>query len=173
MWSNDNEQDKYSNEYIESQEKFQILRDGIIQHHNEYNLKSLIYESNKNNNWIEPEWGFPKGRRNLNESDIDCALREFTEETGYKGHHLTLIDNLMPFEEIFSGSNYKSYKHRYYLMCMKNNSITSYKNYDKSEVSKIEWKTYEECLESIRNYNLEKKQVITNVNYCISNYMYS
>ena len=79
----------------------------------------------------------------------------------------------MPFEEIFSGSNYKSYKHRYYLMCMKNNSITSYKNYDKSEVSKIEWKTYEECLESIRNYNLEKKQVITNVNYCISNYMYS
>ena len=29
-------------------------------------------------------------------------------------------------------------------------------NYDKSEVSKIEWKTYEECLESIRNYNLKK-----------------
>lgn len=178
LWSNDNEQDKYSNEYIESEEKFQILRDGIIQKDNEYSLKSLIDESNKNSNWIEPEWGFPKGRRNLNESDIDCALREFTEETGYKGHNLTLIDNLMPFEEIFSGSNYKSYKHRYYLMCMKNNSkfdIKTYNknNYDKSEVSKIEWKTYEECLESIRNYNLEKKQVIKNINYCISNYMYS
>ena len=58
-------------------------------------MKSLIDESNKNSNWIEPEWEVPKGRRNLNESDIDCALREFTEETGYKGHNLTHIDNLM------------------------------------------------------------------------------
>ena len=35
LWSNDNEQDKYSNEYIESEEKFQILRDGIIQKYKE------------------------------------------------------------------------------------------------------------------------------------------
>jgi hypothetical protein len=29
--------------------------------------------------------------------------------------------------------------------------------YDKSEVSKLEWKTYNECLECIRSYNLEKR----------------
>ena len=47
----------------------------------EYNLKSLIDESKTN--WKMPEWGFPKGRRNYQENDISCALREFEEETGY------------------------------------------------------------------------------------------
>jgi 8-oxo-dGTP pyrophosphatase MutT (NUDIX family) len=32
--------------------------------------------------WEEPEWGFPKGRRDTQESDWVCALREFKEETG-------------------------------------------------------------------------------------------
>lgn len=33
--------------------------------------------------WKEQEWGFPKGRRDSQESDFICGLREFTEETGY------------------------------------------------------------------------------------------
>ena len=37
-------------------------------------------------------------------------------------------------------------------------------NYQKSEVSKIEWKTINNCLESIRSYNLEKKILIININ---------
>ena len=32
--------------------------------------------------WTTPEWGFPKGRRNLKESNLDCSRREFMEETG-------------------------------------------------------------------------------------------
>ena len=46
-----------------------------------YDLESLIAESNTN--WKTPEWGFPKGRRNYQETDIKCAFREFYEETGY------------------------------------------------------------------------------------------
>ena len=37
-------------------------------------------------------------------------------------------------------------------------------NFQKSEVSKLEWKTVEECISSIRPYNLEKKQLIININ---------
>lgn len=33
--------------------------------------------------WKEQEWGFPKGRRDNQENDFLCGLREFTEETGY------------------------------------------------------------------------------------------
>ena len=48
-----------------------------------YTLNDLIEESNHYDNWIEAEWGFPKGRRNYQETDFECALREFSEETGY------------------------------------------------------------------------------------------
>jgi hypothetical protein len=43
-------------------------------------------------------------------------------------------------------------------------------NYQKSEVSKLEWKTIDECLESIRPYSLEKKQLITNINKVLQEY---
>jgi hypothetical protein len=43
-------------------------------------------------------------------------------------------------------------------------------NYQKSEVSKLEWKTIDECLESIRPYNLEKKRLITNINKVLQEY---
>ena len=43
-------------------------------------------------------------------------------------------------------------------------------NYQKSEVSKLEWKSINECLESIRPYSLEKKQLITNINKVLQEY---
>jgi hypothetical protein len=46
-------------------------------------------------------------------------------------------------------------------------------NYQKTEVSKIEWKTLDECLSSIRPYNLEKKNIIKNVNHVLLNYILS
>ena len=43
-------------------------------------LKDLIDKSTTR--WEETEWEFPKGRRNFKEKDLECALREFEEETG-------------------------------------------------------------------------------------------
>jgi hypothetical protein len=43
-------------------------------------------------------------------------------------------------------------------------------NFEKSEVSRMEWKTYEECMKSIRGYNLEKKRLITNIEMTLSKY---
>lgn len=62
----------------------------------------------------EPEWGFPKGRRNINESDMKTAFREFSEETGIHTESLMLLSHT-PFEETFRGSNGVKYKHVYYL----------------------------------------------------------
>jgi hypothetical protein len=39
-----------------------------------------------------------------------------------------------------------------------------------TEVSKMEWKTLEECLQSIRPYNLEKKELIININKVLQEY---
>ena len=42
--------------------------------------------------------------------------------------------------------------------------------YDDSEVSKVEWKTYDEVMECIRPYNLEKKDFFKKVNACLTKY---
>ena len=174
LWNETNISEQYKNEEEISKEKFNALKSGIMIQNEYYSLCELIDESNKSTTWDEPEWGFPKGRRNHYEKDIDCAFREFTEETGYNRKYLQNIENLIPYEEIFTGSNYKSYKHKYYLMKMSSipeidsNTIT---NYDKSEVSKMEWKTYDDCLKCIRPYNLEKKRILENIYKCLMNYI--
>jgi 8-oxo-dGTP pyrophosphatase MutT (NUDIX family) len=136
-----------------------------------YTLKDMIEESMEVDVvWNEPEWGFPKGRRNYFEKDIDCAVREFTEETGYSKKCLQNINNIQQFEEIFIGSNYKSYKHKYYVMKIEDIHFLEKKQYDKNEVSKLEWKTFEEALKCIRDYNLEKKKLIRDIYNCLNAY---
>ena len=161
-----------SEEYI-SREKFNQLRKGIyLNDHSQshFSLASMIAECNQS--WEEPEWGFPKGRRNYNENDIDCALREFYEETGFQNKKMSaVVMNLAPYEEIFMGSNYKSYKHRYFLMYIDYELSLNEKmaNIDKTEVSKVEWKSFNECLSIIRPYNLEKKRILSNINIVLTN----
>ena len=75
----------------------------------------------------------------------------------------------MPFEEIFTGSNYKSYKHKYYVAFMEN-AKEDQMSYQDTEVSKMEWKTYDESIQAIRSYNLEKKEVLTRVDTLLNNY---
>ena len=164
IWGEPPTSTQYKNEEVISQEKFNILKLGVFIKNKFYTLDNLIDESNQYDNWEEPEWGFPKGRRNYQEKDYDCALREFSEETGYKTHVLHSIRNCFPFEENFTGSNYKSYKHIYYLMYMNYNDSLISVNYEAFEVSKLTWKSYDKCMNLIRDYNLEKKKILTNIN---------
>ena len=147
--------------------KWSSLHKGIIIDNTLIKLENLINASKTK--WQEPEWGFPKGRRDLQEKDLECALREFEEETGYNKNDIKIIENTIPYEELFFGSNYKSYKHKYYLAHIDNN-INIYDKYQKTEVSKIDWKTYEECLECIRPYNIEKRNLLEKINYIINNF---
>jgi 8-oxo-dGTP pyrophosphatase MutT (NUDIX family) len=133
-------------------------------------LEILI--SNSTTSWKETEWEFPKGRRNFQEKDIDCALREFEEETGYSKTDIQVINNILPMEELYIGSNHKSYKHKYYIAMM-NDTIDIIPEFQKTEVSKIEWKTLDECLQSIRPYNLEKKRIVTNIHQILNEYILS
>lgn len=158
----------YKGEEVISRDKFMSLQNGVSNKNDYYTLSSLIDESLQYDTWNEPEWGFPKGRRNNQEKDYNCAVREFCEETGYEFNHLNNIQNILPFEENFTGSNYKSYKHKYFLMYMNYKDTTDVSNFQKSEVSKMEWKTIDECIQCIRPYNLEKIKLITNIDKCLS-----
>ena len=162
---------QYRSEENVSFEKFIQLQNGITLENKEfYNLKLLIDESNEAYlNYEEPEWGFPKGRRNYQEKDIQCALREFEEETGYDKSQIKIIQNLLPQEEIYTGSNFKSYKHKYFLAKM-NNNVLPQSNYQETEVSSLLWKPLEDSVTYIREYNLEKLHLIEQVNKILLRY---
>ena len=132
-----------------------------------YNLQTLIAESHTD--WAEPEWGFPKGRHNNLEKDLACGLREFEEETGYPTHSIKILQNILPYEEIFTGSNYKSYKHKYYLGYI-NLTQEPYKPYQDTEISKIAWCTYEDAIKLVRPYNLEKLAMLEKINTVLGKY---
>jgi 8-oxo-dGTP pyrophosphatase MutT (NUDIX family) len=161
---------QYKSEENASKIKFNQLRNGINYKNKCFSLNSLIEESNLYTRWNEPEWGFPKGRRNFNEVDLQCALREFNEETGISLDKIKLVDNIFPFEEIFTGSNYKSYKHKYYIAYMNYKDSKQIDNYELSEVSKMEWKTYDNSIESMRKYNLEKQNMLTKIHNMLLKY---
>ena len=84
---------------------FNKLSSGINISNEIIELDKLI--KNSNSSWKEPEWGFPKGRRNLREKDLQCALREFEEETDIKREDIKVIKDRRPFTEEFVGSNNK------------------------------------------------------------------
>jgi len=189
MWGNTTNS-QYKNEEVHSAKKFDILKKGFFINEEESSdyegekekekekekgrfitLADFVKESTTE--WMETEWEFPKGRRNQKEKDLECALREFEEETGISKEHISIVENVLPFEETFIGTNYKSYKHKYFLAFIKEQDDLNnqpFVHFQPSEVSKMEWKTLDQCLNSMRPYHLEKKQLIQNVYKVLEEY---
>ena len=147
-------QERFNKEYYNSKKKFNILKD-----------KSFLKKLNSSVSllWTEPEWGFPKGRRNLGESDKNCAIREFEEETGFKSKNYTILEDVKPIKEIFFGTNSNKYKHVYYIgmsQYYEEPSIDPCNFLQVSEISSIKWFSLDECLKRIRHYNKEKIKMI-------------
>ena len=152
---------QYKNEEKVSNNKFNKLKEGYKINNEFINLETIINECK--NRFVEPEWGFPKGRRNFQEKDIMCALREFEEETGYNKTDVLTLNNIIPLEEIFTGSNYKSYKHKYFLGFMNNNNKPK-SIFQTYEISKIEWVSVNIASDYLRDYNFEKKNILVELN---------
>lgn len=160
---------KYKNEENASREKFNRLKEGYLLMGKTITITHIVEMSSSI--WVEPEWGFPKGRRNFQEKDYNCAVREFEEETGYSSKDIENINNIGSFEEIFTGSNYKSYKHKYYLAFMNYQDTLTPGSFHDSEVSKIRWMNIEDCCTMIRDYNVEKMDIIRSIDRILSTYM--
>ena len=157
---------QYKTEEKNAHDKFAQIKEGIhLFDDNFFNLEHLIQQSTTS--WTEPEWGFPKGRRNYNENDLNCSLREFCEETGFPKNRLNIIKNILPFEEIFTGSNFKSYKHKYFIAYSNYNDNMSFQ---KSEVSKVRWMSLDEASSSIRPYNLERIDLLKDIDKVLHKY---
>jgi 8-oxo-dGTP pyrophosphatase MutT (NUDIX family) len=111
----------------------------------------------------QPEWGFPKGRRNLYEKNIDCAIREFTEETGIYSENITIMDRIFPLNETLKGTNNLDYKHSYYLSIGKMIDVQLALPSQKIEIGAIGWFTYNEAIKIIRPYHNNRLKLLDEI----------
>ena len=131
----------YNEGFIRSKNKFESIKHRIPE------ILDTTYSQVKGTNW-----GFPKGKKDYyNETSIDCAIREFKEETNLEVSPDNIIST-KPYVENFRGSNNKYYSTCYYLaklkepvypgkyatpQCIRKDTLSD-------EASEVMWFTFEE-----------------------------
>ncbi len=160
----------YKNEYDSAKIKFNTLINNTIMIKNEkmnnkVKLSQLEYLIKKSKNiWKDTEWGLPKGRKHQKETSINCAVREFLEETGIPKSDITVLVNIKPLEEIYTSFNNVKYRHIYYFARFLNENTTLTFNQNNknqvNEISAIEWFGNEDANKCLRAYYNEKKEII-------------
>jgi len=152
---------QYKQEFDQAKYKFEQLKQGIDINGTIITIDIII--KNTPLLWETPEWGFPKGRRNILEKDLDCAKREFSEETGLNESEYTIIKNIEPIHESFYGNNNINYCHIYYLAWVhsdvkveinKNNQIMI------KEIGDIRWFSFNDAMTHIRSTNTDKRKIL-------------
>lgn len=165
LWINDQFKEINKSEFNRASKKYDDLLKGVIIN-SKFITISILLEITESK-YSETEWNFPKGRRNCYETDIDCAKREFQEETGLCSADYELFGEIPPFIQKHVGSNNISYKTVYYLaLCLTDKSVKIDKTnqYQFGEISKIGWYSYNELKNKmIRKYSIHKMYCLTNV----------
>jgi 8-oxo-dGTP pyrophosphatase MutT (NUDIX family) len=156
LWGDDHT----SPEYLMSKEKFgQVDRQAIMRTH------LSVYK--------EPEWGFPKGRRVRCESDIECAIREFNEETNIPREAYTIVNNIM-LEETFMGLNGIAYRHVYFVALLTSPELVNLNQkmtyMQRREISGIGWKSFEECRGYIRPHHVQREVMVERLENIVKTY---
>jgi 8-oxo-dGTP pyrophosphatase MutT (NUDIX family) len=166
---------KFKKEYIQSKRKFDKIKNGFDIRELLINFDYLIKNSYNNNDlYNQTEWEFPKGRRNLNEHNIKCAVREFEEESGLSKNKIKLISN-KSYEEIYIAVNKVRYRHIYYLAKCNNikNNINLFNPNNKiqiKEVKDVKWLNYNSVISNIRNIYIERIELFKRISKIINKY---
>lgn len=160
VWKETAKSKAYQKEFTISKIKFEELKNK-----NFYDL--LDYDLS---DYTEPEWGFPKGRRNISEKNLDCAIREFNEETNYSLSNMHILERLNCLEEEYEGSNFVKYKHVYYIgSAQDNNDLELNDITNLNEIGEIGWFTIPQALEKIRPYYDSRIKIIHQLYFFIIN----
>ena len=156
LWGDDHS----SNEYTVSKEKF-----GSLDRTQLVGDFASVYS--------EPEWGFPKGRRVRTETDLECAIREFNEETNVPREAYVVLNNIL-LEETFTGLNGVQYRHVYFVALLTKPDLVNLGQkmtyMQKREISGIGWKTLEECRGYVRPHHVERANMIGSLTEIVKTY---
>lgn len=157
IWNNDIERINYiKKDFIYAKDKFNELKNN-----NNLELKLDFYIENIKPLFSFLEWGYPKGRRDKNENELECALREFREETNIDITKIKIITEIQPIEENLIGTNGIAYRHIYYIAEVYEN--IELKNSNNNEVGNLNFFCYNEAQTLLRDYHIEKKNILQNI----------
>ena len=174
LWNNlwINNMNNMRKEYNTSAQKFKMLKNGFLLKSNCVVLKiDINHYTRSESRLAETEWEFPKGRRKINERDINCALREFEEESGISRNAIVVDDGQKQYEEIFVGNNRLRYRNIYYMASYTLDNI--YDDFFKTtnmdqvkEIKDVKWLDFENVCKKI-NQKVEKLELFKRIHYQI------
>lgn len=123
-------------------------------------IRELIFKKEQSAEYKELEWGFPKGRRSMNETNTMCSIREFCEETSYSHEKIRLLNNVLPVKEIFKGNNNVFYKYIYYFAVLEDTLFSPFVEKYNNEINQIKWVSFKNIDSFLRDSHIEKKKII-------------
>lgn len=112
--------------------------------------------------YTEADYTMPKGRLKPGETTIQCAVREFSEETGYDEQEIDVTYNYPFFVEDFVGTDDKRYRNVFYIASINEKAkikFTPSDNYlQRKEVRNVGWFSLLECMDLLRDN--KKKRIL-------------
>jgi 8-oxo-dGTP pyrophosphatase MutT (NUDIX family) len=160
--------------------KFNILQQGFINNLDNKVYSTEYFVNNSCKSYRYPEWYFPKGRKNQNESNINCAKREFIEETNIDYNDFKVLYDIKKLEELHVGTNNVTYKTIFYVSKYKynQNKLPLFTNetknkYQRQEIGDVKLLTYNEIISKFRDYEQSKVDIITKLHKKMVNNIYS
>jgi len=160
LWNKTAYKKVYQKEFILSYNKFKLLKTSG-------KLSELLLIQNK---YKYNEWEVPKGKKQKNETNLECAIREVEEETSINNNSYILLLNLLKSSTIqyeYIGTNNIMYKNIFYLSILNNNYILNTK--ENKEVKQSKLMTIDELQDYIRDYDTEKINILTKLFLFIMN----
>lgn len=121
--------------------------------HSSFTETFLKLLSNANNPPLP--FSLPKGRKNMNESNLDAAIREFQEETMFKKEDYKLLTNIKPYVDSYIDNHTRYTTIIYFAESTKEPKLDSTNIIQSSEVSCIRYLSKPE-LETLQQPQLSK-----------------
>lgn len=162
MIKNENFNNLWSELWLKNAYKKKYLEEMKLSNVKFNHLKTLGILDKIITEYSSTEWEIPKGRKNSNETNLKCAIREFKEETSLtldEDYHI--ISCLDPIHDLFIGTNNKEYKHIFYTSVL-NKEINNI-NIKNNEINEIRWCKWSELNDLIRPYNHNKINILTSI----------
>jgi ADP-ribose pyrophosphatase YjhB (NUDIX family) len=152
---------------------FEHVKTGYNNSENIYIKLSILIEENKSL-FDAPEWTLPKGKKNnVNESCLDCAIRETTEETNLHSYQYDHLSQIKPLTEQYYGDNGIIYKYVYHVCRIKTTEqayIDPNNLWQQREVGDIGYFSIDECLRKMRTNLTDKIKIFSKLKCYLRKY---